>query len=83
MNKLLEQTFERIRALPPEDQARAKAALEDILDDADNGLSGTDYRAYVEAALKDVETDYDAGRHIPASAAFDQVISKLKQKHGI
>ena len=88
MNKMLEETFEKVRHLPEADQEHARAVLDRIVAEAaalaenDEDLKDPAYRAYVEQALAESEADVAAGRVYTSDEMWERLKSRQKTRYG-
>ena len=89
MNKSLAFQFTRARTLSEADQSRLAEFVGDFIESArgadqfEDDMQDPAYRAYVEQALTEGETDIREGKCAPIRDVFDPMIRHFKIKHGL
>lgn len=89
MNKSLAFQFTRARTLSEADQSRLAGFMGDFIESArgadqfEDDMQNAAYRAYVEQALTEGETDIREGKCAPIRDVFDPMIRHFKIKHGL
>ena len=89
MNKSLTFQFTRARTLSEADQSRLAEFVRDFIESAggadqfEDDMQDPAYRAYVEQALTEGETDIREGKCAPIRDVFDLMIRHFKIKHGL
>ncbi|MDJ0627599.1 MAG: hypothetical protein QNJ44_05020 [Rhodobacter sp.] len=89
MNQTLSARLAEAQSLSDADQTRLAEFIGDFIDNAksadqfERDMADPSYRAYVEGALDEGETDRQAGRVKPIDEALDPVVAKFKAQHGL